>query len=83
MEIVRENMYLYVTRAVLCRAVYQACSRPLLAAAAQVLAQARSCGTCGGQSVTKQVHSEFFGFPIARFTDRSTLIIYHSSLTPH
>jgi hypothetical protein len=45
------------------RAVVQAVSRRLPTAAAQVRSQVRSCGICGGQSVTGQVSSEYFGFP--------------------
>jgi hypothetical protein len=41
----------------------QAVSRWALTAEARVRARVNPCGTCGGQSGTGQVFSEYFGFP--------------------
>jgi hypothetical protein len=55
------------------RAITQAVSRRLPAAAARVRAQVRSCGICGGQSGTSVFAAN------SHSTDCSTFIIHHLS----
>jgi hypothetical protein len=61
------------------RAVDAAVSRRLATAATQVPAQLKSCGVCGGQSVTEAhfLRVPRFALPLVHCTNCSTIITIH------